>query len=331
MKRVQAIQPNDVDVDEQRWNAGINESKTPTVVSSARLGGSHVPDPAPAEEAHAPSKHMRVPYDPAATPTRGSRSKTMQDCRGEQGRRASAETSQPRLTRLGLARSVPKGFGDTIAEVSQSRGTLPDVVTSRPDSQTLSSCELKAPSAKDSATFGSPASHLFRTGSPYRRILRLSMEEHSFARQEDENPDYQALEEDGQIYAPQGDNIAMNTSGCFDDQYTESIYSTGERGRDTDQGAPFRLGKAGGVSLDRGPPTTHNNAGCNADSTISSADWKGWLSANLATVDSSPIPSRPSEVEYALPTIPKSLPRGHVRVSAQIQEDYDENTKAPEP
>jgi hypothetical protein len=46
---------------------------------------------------------------------------------------------------------------------------------------------------------------------------------------------------------------------------------------------------------------------------------------------SPPSPSKPSEIEYALPTMPKSFSGGHVRESAQIHEDYDEEMKTPEP
>jgi hypothetical protein len=68
------------------------------------------------------------------------------------------------------------------------------------------------------------------------------------------------------------------------------------------------------------------------DSSSSSVDWKTWLSANIAKLESSaPSPTRPSEIEFALPTMPTSFSGGHVRENAQTYEDYEGEVKTPEP
>lgn len=184
----------------------------------------------------------------------------------------------------------------------------------------------------DLGPLGSPNSHLFRTGSPYRQALQRTM-------QEDQRvwnrpvPVHisNSLESDDctQIRAPQGKGRRSGTdSGSEkDEDYTESIYSTDEAetvpayatlgGSTSDQDS-----KVVGGHLPQ-PPVTYQPAGYRESSSVSSVDWKTWLSANIAKLESSPIPIKPAEVEFALPTMPKNFSRGHIREAAQLYNDDD--------
>ncbi|KAK4176872.1 hypothetical protein QBC36DRAFT_212968 [Triangularia setosa] len=187
-------------------------------------------------------------------------------------------------------------------------------------------------SSRDSVTLGSPTSHLFRTRSPYRYALQRTMEEDQRAWSRPV-PVYvsnsQESDDCTQIHASKrnGQQSEIDSDSETDEDYTESIYSTDEV-----EAAPVPIASSVDAN-DRDPkvvaghfsqgPVTYQPAGYRESSTVSSGDWKMWLSANIAKLDSSPTPTRPADVEFALPTMPKNFSRGHVREPAQIYHDDD--------
>ncbi|KAK3330478.1 hypothetical protein B0H66DRAFT_572526 [Apodospora peruviana] len=199
---------------------------------------------------------------------------------------------------------------------------------------------------QSSAFFGSPASHLFRTTSPYRRALRRSMEEEQntemrlVSSHQESGANSQNASEDGtQIHRLGGRDYVRGTDSASANgvDYTESIYSTDECGPsqtqdNLDAGARLHeITKKSNPNEADHTPLTYRPARYRVDSSGSSIDWMTWLSANVAKLESSPFPSKLSEVEYALPTMPRRFLRGHVRESAQIYDEDEEDVEAFEP
>jgi len=116
-------------------------------------------------------------------------------------------------------------------------------------------------------------------------------------------------------------------------EYSDSVYSyatnRGDATRSKDSVLlrgefPDAPSTAGDVSMSADPPVTYRPTSHRVVSSVSSVDWKTWLSANVAKAEPSPSPSKRSEFRFATPTIPAtSLRRGHVRESAQIEGDDD--------
>ncbi|KAK4151450.1 hypothetical protein C8A00DRAFT_35898 [Chaetomidium leptoderma] len=102
-------------------------------------------------------------------------------------------------------------------------------------------------------------------------------------------------------------------------EYSESVYSSDEEEPEHAQ--------AGGT------PAMYRPGGHREMSTASSIDWKTWLSANISKFEPSPSPAKPPpEAEFARPTMARaflsghfSSLRGHVRESAQIHDDHEDN------
>ncbi|KAK3694285.1 hypothetical protein B0T22DRAFT_66627 [Podospora appendiculata] len=183
------------------------------------------------------------------------------------------------------------------------------------------------------ASLETPTAHLFRTASPYRRALRDSIREEEVTRQQRRPESEPQTSESGtQIHVVQqsDDDPRTDSESANYNDYSESVYSTDEAGDVQCQDTP-RAGENPDQAMNRlvdgdGPacsPLTYRPAGYRVDSSASSIDWKTWLSANVAKLEPSPA-SKPSEVEYALPTMPKSFPSGHIRELAQTHDDYDD-------
>ncbi|KAK1768673.1 hypothetical protein QBC33DRAFT_448506 [Phialemonium atrogriseum] len=181
-------------------------------------------------------------------------------------------------------------------------------------------------SDRRSAFFGSPDSHLFRTASPYRRALQKSMEQMVEATSHGPH----VVGSDSSDTSTQ---IHRTVPKAPDEAaYSESMYScvTGEDGANTSQvwmTLPSELREPpsimGDASISPDPPVTYRPTEYRVVSSVSSVDWKTWLSANVAKLEPSSSPSRLSEVEFASPTMQTSFGRGHVRESAQIEGDED--------
>ncbi|GAB1311756.1 hypothetical protein MFIFM68171_01966 [Madurella fahalii] len=193
----------------------------------------------------------------------------------------------------------------------------------------------------------SPALHLFRTASPYRRALRRSMQEEQDAWARHSSTSESQLSDTGTqlIHPPDADRIAPpeddNHSTGFDSandlEYSESVYSDDDAagaGAAADVASPACLPGCGRGGLGAG-----------------SLDWPAWLSDNIGGLEASPAP--PSSlaemladgvVEYALPSMQRSLGsfggksgwarrpgprrgpgRGHVREATQTCVDDDDD------
>ncbi|KAB5562924.1 hypothetical protein GE09DRAFT_764214 [Coniochaeta sp. 2T2.1] len=173
---------------------------------------------------------------------------------------------------------------------------------------------------RTNAFFGSPEAHLFRTISPYRRALRKSMEE--------AEDDMHGRNSGDRIISDCGTEIRRPERASFDDTYSESVYSTD----DPAPGAINRMqslaevverapSSVGNMSMSVDPPVTYRPTGHRQASSVSSIDWKTWLSANVARLEPSPSPPRHSEVESTPTAKPNSYGYGHVRERAQIEDD----------
>jgi hypothetical protein len=176
-------------------------------------------------------------------------------------------------------------------------------------------------SDRASAFFGSPDAHLFRTESPYRRALRKSMEE----AEEEMHP---KVYTDMRVISDCGTEIRRPQDVVDDYEYSESVYSCDEerRGdRATEAMTPIvespnNASTLKDASMSKDPPVAYRPTGDRVNSSVSSVDWKTWLSANVAKLQPSPSPTR-SAIEYALPSMPGTLGQGHVREWAQIESE----------
>lgn len=176
---------------------------------------------------------------------------------------------------------------------------------------------------RTSAFFGSPETHLFRTISPYRRALRKSMEE--------AEDDMYGRKSGERIISECGTEIRRPEAASDEDAYSESVYSSDEqaagRGLSNMQSLTEAVGgppsSAGNMSMSIDPAVTYQPTGHRVVSSVSSIDWKTWLSANVARLEPSPSPPRRSDVEVAVPSMPRSFGRGHVREGAQIHGEDD--------
>ncbi|KUI69282.1 hypothetical protein VM1G_04879 [Cytospora mali] len=180
---------------------------------------------------------------------------------------------------------------------------------------------------RSSAFFGTPTSHLFRTTSPYRRSLQEAIR----AEHEWEEPSVDTTE-----------TIATTPTRDVtgDVAYSESNYSEGT------QIHKLELRREFPVAEHRDSTNAHGDVSGTTDapiyqptrrhiSTASSVDWKASLSADIEKMEKSPgsptkVTGRASEVEYALPSMPRAFGCGHVREAAQIGSyDEDEYNSSP--
>lgn len=182
---------------------------------------------------------------------------------------------------------------------------------------------------RGSAFFGSPTSHLFRTTSPFRRTLGEAMRA-----------------ERGQVLCEERSGLAVETKPLSSKPdpvakvaYSESNYSSDTliHQMDMRQGDhvvqhPNVLDSRGEASVFEDTPT-YRPTGERHVSTASSIGWKTWLSADIAKLEPSPtrVSGQSPEVEYRVPTMPRSLGHGHVREAAQTGscEEDEDNAKPP--
>ncbi|KAJ0123056.1 hypothetical protein J7T55_011519 [Diaporthe amygdali] len=172
---------------------------------------------------------------------------------------------------------------------------------------------------RSSAFFGSPTSHLFRTTSPFRRSLQEAMRA-----------------ERGQTSSQEPKEATTSAVSLINksDAYSESNYSSDTLIHKTEmkQGLPsvqdFNTGDSREETRVFEHAPTYRPTGERQVSTASSIGWKTWLSADIAKLEQSPtrVSGQSPEVEYRIPTMPRSLGHGHVREAAQLgscEEDED--------
>ena len=135
-------------------------------------------------------------------------------------------------------------------------------------------------------------------------------------------------------------DAGVNNQNEADKAYTESVYSRTTSGHipgasalslplpaEEDEKSEMRFQNTSTgdvVILDQATyrPTRLNTDGHRATSSASSTEWKKWMSSEVAKLERAKDHSTAgSYVNYALPTMPKSFNAGHVRESAQINDD----------
>ncbi|KAK3372392.1 hypothetical protein B0H63DRAFT_439552 [Podospora didyma] len=352
MKRSKAVKKQASFTEEQQRHLGTENAHPLRAISSAEsLRGPLEGTP---KTIRFVASHQNIcnRTDPTATPTRGPKTDRLPDHRGitaSQFRTGSPATLSSRQLRLeqatkeaiGLCAAFKAGRSrsgtdtSTTSEITDSKPSS-EVHKDLPKSASLPPLieEPKPLTDRGSAFFGSPTSHLFRTASPYRRALRKSMEEERGAKQQQESllSEVRVSENGTQIHRfnTPDNTIRTNSESATNPDYTESVYSTddyttgaGQDGRDGSN--KCEPPAAARESIPMSTPVTYQPAGYRADSSsVSSIDWKALLSANIAKLEPSPNAPKPSEIEFALPTMPKNYTSGHFRESAQINNDYDD-------
>jgi len=339
MKRVQAIGEKHTRIIEQRQRSfSFEDPGTDNTTPLGRADSGSVRSPPDAMMIGSFDQNTSLPPEHTLTPTRPSRRLCTPDVgsdrEGQTGESPPAELDRQWVQEESARKGdqAPQGaegvdlLGLEPEAKINTRVPSPDPFVCHTTNQATRGEELKAFTDRGSAFFGSPSSHLFRTTSPYRRHLRKSMEEEQpVADQESQGSQNETLESGTELHVAPPD---LGSEFPDEEEYSESVYSTDEHHGAVDQGkAP--LGRDANEGADG--PLTYKPASCRVNSSDSSVDWKAWLSANVAKLESSPQRSKPDEIEYALPTMPKSFSGGHVRERAQRFEEYDEEFKAPEP
>lgn len=181
---------------------------------------------------------------------------------------------------------------------------------------------------RSSVFFGTPTSHLFRTKSPYRRSLQDAMNS--------EREREEACFDTTETMAPTPTRSVAGKVAYSESNYSEGtqIHNTRSRKELLVAGYPNTLNAHGDASILTDMPT-YQPTGQRHISTASSIEWKACLSADVEKKEKSPgsptkVSGRVSEVEYAMPTMPKSFGCGHVREAAQIGScDEDEHYSSP--
>ncbi|KAL2180941.1 uncharacterized protein P884DRAFT_274797 [Thermothelomyces heterothallicus CBS 202.75] len=181
---------------------------------------------------------------------------------------------------------------------------------------------------------GSPGSHLFRTGSPYRRALRKSIQEEQDAWAQQRAAADQESEKGTEVrYASDVHHLPETDSDSAKDLvYSESAYSS-----DEGESGPAKEVDAGRRKSSLGAPPMSRLAGRREASTASSVGWKTLLSANFDRFDPAVSPLRPPKTRLMQPrevsrTTTKQFASvsGHVRELAQINDDDDCDHKSTE-
>lgn len=214
----------------------------------------------------------------------------------------------------------------TAQEVADDHRTLSPPIHLTP-TRTEGSAAAKPITDRGSAFFGSPTSHLFRTTSPYRRSLREAMRAES-AQASCQEPAETTVETVALASMPDA------TGGVA---YSESNYSSETLIHQMGMKHPVsqHLNVAdtrAETSIFEDTPT-YRPTGERHVSTASSMGWKTWLSADVAKLEPSPtrVSGQSPEIEYRMPTMPRSLGYGHVREAAQTGscEEDEDNAKPP--
>ncbi|KAK3996319.1 hypothetical protein QBC44DRAFT_318714 [Cladorrhinum sp. PSN332] len=261
--------------------------------------------------------------DMVDTPTRASRGSRP----SEKQKAAPVITLNPRAAFRGeRSRSDSAGTVGSLHDVPEPSGS--DGLPLFAPSTSAGRAGERSVSDRNGAFFGSPSSHLFRTKSPYRRAIRRSMEEEENPRSQQPHDSAQGP---GSIASVVVSGMAESDSNSAKDLgYSESVYSTDKIEMREEEGDASREIEGHehaveGPTEDEEVPVTYQPVGYRETSSASSVDWKTWLSANIAKLDSSPTRPMPIEVEFALPTMPRSFPSpsGHVREAAQIYGEDD--------
>ncbi|KAI1738212.1 hypothetical protein F4680DRAFT_467677 [Xylaria scruposa] len=215
------------------------------------------------------------------------------------------------------------------------------VLSTKTDNEISASSTKETPpimqtlSSRSSAFFGSPTRHLFRTQSPYRRVLQDKMltTPNEPIKSPDFNPWLRSLSN-----LP---NLQLQRSSTYGSDadiklhYTESIYST-----NTEDGQTRRQSFLSVIEDFPRPRSTHGDATIFVDqptydkrssslppkqrvtSSSSSVEWKMWLSSNVSKLEETTKQVDSNDFQCGLGSARSS---GHVRENAQINDEEEDN------
>ncbi|KAI0188448.1 hypothetical protein EV127DRAFT_497778 [Xylaria flabelliformis] len=220
----------------------------------------------------------------------------------------------------------------TDAEHVSSTKTDNEIFSAPPIKETMQTL-----SSRSSAFFGSPTRHLFRTQSPYRRVLQDKMviaPNEQPIKSPDFNPWLRSLSN-----LP---NLQLQRSSTYGSDadiklhYTESIYST-----NTEDGQTRRESFLSVIEDFPRPKSTHGDATIFVDqpaydkrssslppkqrvtSSSSSVEWKMWLSSNVSKLEETTKQVDSNDFQCGLRSARSS---GHVRENAQINDEEEDDS-----
>ncbi|KAI3392105.1 hypothetical protein diail_6176 [Diaporthe ilicicola] len=181
----------------------------------------------------------------------------------------------------------------------------------------------KAITDRGSAFFGSPTFHLFRTTSPFRRSLQEAMRVDRGQAPSQESAGSPVENSDTLVKAAYSEsNYSSDT--LIHKMETKQAFSTVQH--------PHTVDSREETSVFQ-DAATYRPTGERDVSTASSVGWKIWLSSDVAKLEQSPtrVSGQSPEIEYRIPTMPRSLGHGHVREAAQTGscEEDEDNAKPP--
>ncbi|KAJ2990882.1 hypothetical protein NUW58_g2740 [Xylaria curta] len=195
-------------------------------------------------------------------------------------------------------------------------------------------------SSRSSAFFGSPTRHLFRTQSPYRRVLQDKMHtapDEQAIRSPDFNPWMRSLSN-----LPNLPMRRSSTHGSDADiklQYTESIYSEHTEDGQTKRHSflsvvedfPRPTSTHGDVAIFVNPPEYNRRSSSlppkqRVSSSSSSVEWKMWLSSNVSKLEETTTQVDSKDFQNGLTSARSSR---HVREKAQINEEEEDQVCDP--
>jgi hypothetical protein len=199
-----------------------------------------------------------------------------------------------------------------------------------------------------STFFGSSNFTIARTASPFRRALAEGEYNPAVVNGDASTPAHSSPLRNPLFLPPKTTpipQIEMYEDKDGQKSYTESVYSRTTSGQTPAQAnsalslalsedvpeMPFRNSGAGDVVIiDRTTyrPMMPGSSTHRVTSSAGSTEWKKWMSSEVAKLERGKENNNSgSYINYALPTMPKSFNTGHVRESAQIDDDDTEVTQ----
>ncbi|KAI0552401.1 hypothetical protein F4679DRAFT_592420 [Xylaria curta] len=237
--------------------------------------------------------------------------------------------------------SKAEGEGQVYPASTSKFADAEHVLSTKTDNETSAPSTKETPpitqtlSSRSSAFFGSPTRHLFRTQSPYRRVLQDKMltAPNEPIKSPDFNPWLRSLSN-----LP---NLQLQRSSTYGSDadiklhYTESIYST-----DAEDGQTRRQSFLSIIEDFPRPRSTHGDATIFVDqptydkrssslppkqrvtSSSSSVEWKMWLSSNVSKLEDTTKQVDSNDFQCGLRSARSS---GHIRENAQINDEEEDN------
>jgi hypothetical protein len=250
-------------------------------------------------------------------------------------RKENAPTTASQRGRSDSALSQKNSIQTSYHTVPENLGLTPQEIAARNEPSVQGGKKFRE---TKSTFFGGTSFTIARTQSPFRRALAEADYNAAAPISLDDFPMPNPL--NIQPKRSMGTEVVVNDPHEVDNAYTESVYSRTTSGQvpgvtnsalslplveDEIPEVRFQNTSAGDVViLDRTTyrPAVPTTKGHRVTSSASSTEWKKWMSSEVAKLErAKDHTSGGSYVNYALPTMPKFFHAGHVRESAQINDD----------